>query len=244
MHHHSHLDFLMICTMLCWTDPTSECLCVKPPLVTDKQREEEEKAIGRRLMKEVSEVWLVKLRHIWVVFIDICRAPVMVQQAKEMQLKSGPGFLFGGFSHIFPSGLTRPAISCSNLQTEEGESWMRRNFFRKGSRQLRLLRCHPGLWRWIPVQAHNMSLSLVFIERCRNVPVQLRSWGSRQKKCSSNLYLNLRFIHILPSGPTTPTINSSNLQTSFFKTSTQNGGQRRRQIRRGWSGRRRRLDGV
>jgi len=29
---------------------------VKPPLVTDKQREEEEKAIGRRLMKEVSEV--------------------------------------------------------------------------------------------------------------------------------------------------------------------------------------------
>ena len=168
----------------------------------------------------------------------------MVQQAKEMQLKSGPGFLFGGFSHIFPSGLTRPAISCSNLQTEEGESWMRRNFFRKVSRQLRLLRCHPGLWRWIPVQAHNMSLSLVFIERCRNVPVQLRSWGSRQKKCSSNLYLNLRFIHILPSGPTTPTINSSNLQTSFFKTSTQNGGQRRRQIRRGWSGRRRRLDGV
>ena len=120
LHHHSHLDFLMICTMLCWTDPTSECLCVKPPLVTDKQREEEEKAIGRRLMKEVSEVWLVKLRHSWVVFIDICRAPVMVQQAKEMQLKSGPGFLFGGFSHIFPSGLTRPTISCSNLQREEG----------------------------------------------------------------------------------------------------------------------------
>ena len=68
-----------------------------------------------------------------------------------------------------------------------------------------------------------MSLSLAFIERCRNVPVQLRSWYSRQKKYSSNL--NLCFIHILLSGPTTPTISSSNLQTSFFKTSTQNGGQ-------------------
>ena len=230
----------MVCTMLCWTDPTSECLCVKPPLVTDKQREEEEKAIGRRLMKEVSEVWLVKLRHIWVVFIDICRAPVMVQQAKEMQIRTW--ISIWGFQSHFP--LWTDETYYKLLQPPKRGSWMRRNFFRKGSRQLRLLRCHPGLWRWIPVQANNMSLSLVFIERCRNVPVQLRSWGSRQKKCSSNLYLNLRFIHILPSGPTTPTINSSNLQTSFFKTSTQNGGQRRRQIRRGWSGRRRRLDGV
>ena len=182
LHHHSHLDFLMVWYVPCYVEP------IQHPNVFVWNLLSSRTSRGRRRRrpsrggwwKMCQEVWWVKLRHIWVVFIDICRAPVMVQQAKEMQLKSEPGFLFGGFSHIFPSGLTRPTISCSNLQREEGGSWMRRNFFRKGSRQLRLLRCHPGLWRWIPVRAHNMSLSLVFIERCRNVPVQLRSWGSRQ----------------------------------------------------------------
>ena len=166
----------------------------------------------------------------------------MGQQTKEMLLKSVSEFTL--HSH-FALRTDNTYINCSNLQREEG-GW--------GGISLERVRGSCDFCD-VTLACEDESLCkqttcLCLLFSLRDVEMSLYSSGhgaadnSRQKKCSSNLYLNLRFIHILPSGPTTPTINSSNLQTSFFKTSTQNGGQRRRQIRRGWSGRRRRLDGV